>query len=112
LWHQLNHAAQYLSDENNQIGGLVMTDSPVLSVHIPPAFRIYTGGHGEITASGDTVAELLNSVCHEFPAIGSHLLTNDGQLQTQLDLYLGGERILDLATPIDMQEVLSVVTVR
>ncbi len=89
-----------------------MIDSPVVYVRIPPAFQGYAGGHSEITASGDTVTELLESVCHEYPAICSHLMTQDGKLDSKFDLYLGGQSIADIDTPIDMQEVLSIVHTR
>jgi hypothetical protein len=89
-----------------------MIDSPVVSVHIPVAFRAYAGGHEEVLASGETVAELLESVCHEYPAICSHLLTSDGKVQPKLDLYLGGQSVSDLATAVDMEEVLSIVPTR
>ncbi len=91
-----------------------MFDSPVVSVHLPLVLRTYAGGHGEITASGDTVGELLDAVAHEYPLIRSHLLSSEGHLSPGLALYLGGQevsRLQGLATPITVEEVLSIVPV-
>lgn len=89
-----------------------MIDSPVVSVHIPGVLRTYVDGHEEITVSGDTVGDLLEAVGHEYPAVRSHLLSAEGGLAPRLVLYLGGRSISDLqglATPVDLEEVLSIV---
>lgn len=89
-----------------------MFDSPVVSVHIPPTLRSLAGGHDEITASGDTVGELLEAVVHEYPDIRSSLIASDGQLQPGLVVFLGGRSVRELqglSTPVDQEEVLSIV---
>jgi len=91
-----------------------MFDSPVVSVHIPQALRSFAGGHEEITASGDTVGEVLEAVGHEYPAIRSHLMPVDGGLPAGVAIYLGPRSIRDmqgLATPIELAETLSIVAV-
>lgn len=89
-----------------------MFDSPVVSVHIPPVLRSLAGGHDEITASGDTVGELLEAVAHEYPGIRSSLIAGDGQLQSGLVMFLGGRSVRELQgldTPVDQEEVLSII---
>ncbi len=89
-----------------------MFESPVVSVHIPPALRSYAGGHDEIIASGDTVGELLDSLGHEYPEIRSRLISAEGSLMPGLAFYLGGSSLRELqglATPIGQEEVLSIV---
>lgn len=89
-----------------------MFDSPVVTIHIPPALRSYAGGHDEITVSGDTVGELLEALGHEHPAIRSHLVGEDGGLRPGLAVYLGGRSVRDLQgleTPVELEEVLSIV---
>lgn len=91
-----------------------MFDSPVVSVHIPPVLRGFAGGREEITASGDTVGEVLQAVGHEFPAIQSHLMLPDGGVPEGVAIFLGPRSIGDLqglATPIDLEETLSIVSV-
>jgi molybdopterin converting factor small subunit len=91
-----------------------MFDSPVVSVHIPLALRAFSGGHDEIMASGDTVGEVLVAVGHEFPAIRDYLMSPGGDLQPGVAVFLGPRSIREmqgLATPIDLEEVLSIVPI-
>ena len=89
-----------------------MFESPVLSVHIPLALRNFVGNHDEITASGDTVRDVLEALSHEYPAIRSHLMSGSGELLPGLAVFLGARSIGDLdglATAIEQEEVLSIV---
>ena len=89
-----------------------MFDSPVVSVHIPLALRSFAGGRNEITASGDTVGEVLEAVGHEYPAIRSHLMSSEGDLQAGVAVFLGPRSIGELQgleTPIELAETLSIV---
>jgi molybdopterin converting factor small subunit len=91
-----------------------MFDSPVVSVHIPPALRSFVGGRNEITASGDTVGEVLDAVGHEYPAILSHLMSPEGELQAGMAVFLGPRSIREmqgLATPVELAETLSIVPI-
>lgn len=65
-----------------------------------------------MTASGDTVGEILEAVAHEHPAIRSFLLAADGGLQSGVAVFLGARSIRDLQglqTPIELEEVISLV---
>ncbi|NTV69518.1 MAG: MoaD/ThiS family protein [Azonexaceae bacterium] len=91
-----------------------MFDSPVVSVHIPQALRSFAGGQHEIMASGDTVGEVLEAVGHEYPAIRSHLMSSEGELQSGVAVFLGPRSIREmqgLATPIELAETLSIVPI-
>lgn len=91
-----------------------MFDSPVVSVHIPQALRAFAGGHDEITASGDTVGEVIDALGHEYPAIRSSLISAGGELQPGVAVFLGARSVRELqglATPIDQEEVLSIVPI-
>ena len=91
-----------------------MFDSPVVSVHIPLALRAFAAGHDAVTASGDTVGEVLDAVGHEFPAIRSYLMSPDGDLQPGVAIFLGPRSIRELQglkTPIELEETLSIVPV-
>jgi len=71
-----------------------MFDSPVVSVHIPPPLRTLAGGHAEITASGDTVGEILDAVANEYPAFRPVLRAADGSLAPGLG---AGDSVLRLS---------------
>jgi hypothetical protein len=90
----------------------MISESPVVTVHIPPPLRTYTGGYEEITASGDTVLEAIEAVCHEHPTIRPLLLAADGRLAEGVSLYLGSTSVAELqglATPLALEELVSIV---
>lgn len=90
----------------------MLGESPVVTVHIPPLLRPYAGGNEETTASGDTVADVLDAVGHEFPALRPHVMQADGSLARDIAVYLGPTCIDDLqglATPVALEELVSIV---
>jgi len=90
----------------------MLSDSPVVTVHIPAILRSYAAGRAEIMASGDTVGEILEAISHEYPAIRSHLMLGKSELAPGLAVFLGGRSVRDLQgleTPIDQAELISVV---
>ena len=93
---------------------MLMSEYPVVSVHIPPILRPLAEGRDEIMASGETVAEVLEAVGHEYPALGESLLCADGSLADGLAVYLGGTVLHgreSLTMPVDQEEVVSIVAV-
>ena len=93
---------------------MLMSEYPVVSVHIPPILRPLAEGRDEIMASGETVGEVLEAVGHEYPALGESLLCADGSLADGLAVYLGGTVLHgreSLTMPVDQEEVVSIVVV-
>jgi len=92
----------------------MISESPVVTVHIPPLLRPHVEGHDEVTASGDTVGEVLEAVGHEYPGFRSKVLLDDGNLVSGLAVYLGATSVRNLqglATPVQMEELVSIVPV-
>jgi len=90
----------------------MLGDSPVVTVHIPAPLRALAGGHTELMASGDTVGEIFETIGHEYPAIRSRLIQGDGGLAQGLSVFLGARSVRNLeglATPIEQEELISVV---
>lgn len=90
----------------------MLCESPVVTVHIPPELRPYAGGHAEITASGDTVGEIIEAAGHECPMLRPHLLAVDGSLRPGLAVYLGASSVNSLqglATPVAQEELVTIV---
>lgn len=90
----------------------MISESPVVTVHIPLPLRSYTGGYEEITASGDTVLEAIEAVCREHPAVEPLLLSADGHLAAGISLYLGATSVVELqglATPLMLEELISII---
>ena len=89
---------------------MLMSEYPVVSVHIPPILAALTGGRDEVTASGETVGEVLQTVGRVWPAFYSRVLCGDGSLAAGLCVYLGGRPLLQgLTTPVEPETVLSLV---
>jgi len=89
-----------------------MFEASVVSVHIPPAFRGYVGGHDEVLVSAETVGELLEAVGHEYPSFIAKAMSADGGLAPGLQLFFGAHTITDtpgLAIPVALEEILSIV---
>lgn len=90
----------------------MISESPVVTVHIPPLLRPHVDGHDEVTASGDTVGEVLEAVGHEYPDFRSKVLLADGNLVSGFAVYLGPTSVRNLqglATPVQMEELVSIV---
>ncbi len=93
---------------------MLMSEYPVVSVHIPPILRPLAEGRDEIMASGETVGEVLEAVGHEYPALGESLFCADGSLADGLAVYFGGTVLHgreSLTMPVDQEEVVSIVAV-
>ena len=91
---------------------MMLSEFPVVTVHIPPALRRYAAGHEEVMASGETVGEILAAIGREYPAFAAHLIGPDGTLVPGLAVYLGATSVRDLqglATPVAMEELVSIV---
>lgn len=89
---------------------MLMSEYPVVSVHIPPALQASTGGHEAVMASGETVGEVLCAVGHTYPAFARQVLCGDGRLADGLCVYLGGLPLgSGLPTPVEADAVISLV---
>jgi len=72
-----------------------------VSVRIPTILRTYTGGESEVTATGTTLAEVLEDLDARFSGIKGRILDETGELRRFVNVYVGSEdvRFLDsLAT--------------
>jgi molybdopterin converting factor small subunit len=90
----------------------MISESPVVTVHIPPPLRSYVGGNEEVTASGDTVGEVLEAVSNEYPAFRAQVLSVEGNIVPGWAVYLGPSSVRNLqglATPVAMEELVSIV---
>ena len=90
----------------------MLSEFPVVTVHIPPALRQFADGHEEVMASGETVGDILLAIGREYPAFHSRLIRADGTLTPGLTIYLGPTSVRELqglATPVQMEELVSIV---
>jgi molybdopterin synthase sulfur carrier subunit len=83
-----------------------------VSVRIPTILRTYTNGESEVTASGDTLAAVLDDLDANFAGIKGRVLDEAGQLRRFVNVYVGNDdvRFLDnLATPTPEGTQISVI---
>jgi molybdopterin synthase sulfur carrier subunit len=67
------------------------------TIKIPPVLRPSVGGEKQVTAGGDNVGAVLQSLAEQHPATQSQLFSGDGQLNRYVNVYLNDEdvRVLD-----------------
>ena len=73
-----------------------------VSVRIPTILRTYTGGESEVTASGATLAEVLDDLDASYAGIKGRVLDEQGQLRRFVNVYVGNDDVRfldDLQTP-------------
>jgi molybdopterin synthase sulfur carrier subunit len=72
------------------------------TIRIPPTLREQTGGEATISASGETVRELLDDLTGRFPALRDRIYA-EGELARFVNVYVGGEDVRTkdgLETPV------------
>ncbi|WP_435746309.1 MoaD/ThiS family protein [Nocardioides sp. SYSU DS0663] len=73
-----------------------------VSVRIPTILRTYTGGESEVTATGGTLAEVLDDLDSSYTGIKGRILDDNGALRRFVNVYVGNDDVRfldDLATP-------------
>jgi molybdopterin synthase sulfur carrier subunit len=72
-------------------------------VRIPQVLRAAAGGNKQLELPGSSVGDLVQSLVTEYPSLRGQLLTDDGELNRFVNVYVNGQdvRYLDgLATPV------------
>ncbi|GAC1330591.1 MAG: MoaD/ThiS family protein [Mycobacteriales bacterium] len=75
-----------------------------VSVRIPTILRPLTGGAAEVSAEGQTLAEVIKHLEADHPGIAARLLDDAGKLRRFVNVYVGDEDVrfasgLDTPTP-------------
>ncbi|MDQ6522002.1 MoaD/ThiS family protein [Nocardioides sp. LHD-245] len=71
-------------------------------VRIPTILRTYTGGDSEVSATGATLAEVLDDLDASYAGIKGRILDEDGKLRRFVNVYVNNDDVRfeqDLATP-------------
>ncbi len=69
------------------------------TIRIPTPLRPYTGGNKEIQVQADTVERALQQLLDQFPALKPHLLDEEGQLRSYVNVFLNDTDIRQLQGP-------------
>jgi len=76
-------------------------------VWIPQVLRAQTGGNKQIDLAGASVGELVTGLVEQYPSLRGQLLTDDGELNRFVNVYVNGQdvRYLNgLATPVEARD--------
>lgn len=83
-----------------------------VTITIPTALRQYAGGNASVSLTADTVGALLRGLIEQHPALGKHLLTEQGALRSFVNVYVGDEDIRYLdgeETPLKDGDTVSII---
>jgi len=64
-----------------------------VSVRIPTILRSYTGEQSQVTAEGDTLAAVLDSLETSFPGIRARVVDDSGALRRFVNIYVAEEDV-------------------
>ena len=76
-------------------------------VRIPTVLRPQVGGEKQLELDGGTVAQLVESLVERFPALRSQLLTENGELNRFVNVYVNGQDVRylqGLETPVQPRD--------
>jgi sulfur-carrier protein len=88
------------------------TTATSIVIHVPTALRPQAGGKESVTATGNSVRELLASLTTQFPELGKRLFKTEGELNRFINIYVNDEDIRfdrNLDTPIKSGDEVSIV---
>lgn len=75
-----------------------------VSVRIPTILRSYTNDQSQVTADGDTLSAVIESLEGTYPGIKARIVDEDGKLRRFVNIYVAEEDVrfssgLDTKTP-------------
>ena len=73
-----------------------MTANGTISVLIPAPLRRYTGGESKVTASGATVADLLETLEASYPGLKERIVEDDGEIRRFVNVFVNGQNVRKL----------------
>ena len=65
-------------------------------VRFPALMKFYVDNQSEFSASGSTVAELLEDILARYPGLKSHLFDENGELRRHFNIFVNGVHIRDM----------------
>lgn len=83
-----------------------------VTIAIPTALRQYAGNQAAITVEAGTAGDILAQLVELHPALGKQLYSEQGQLRSFVNIYVGDEDIRYLqgvATPVPNGETVSII---
>ena len=82
------------------------------TVRIPPVLRGAALGEKQVEVDGATVGEVLATLVARYPALGTQLMTDDGELNRFVNVYVDGQDVRYLqerATPVSPTDTIIIL---
>ncbi|MEZ4532307.1 MAG: ubiquitin-like small modifier protein 1 [Thermomicrobiales bacterium] len=73
-----------------------MSTTTNVLVLIPAPLRRYTGGEPKVTASGATIADLIDNLDIAYPGIRDRIVENDGEIRRFVNVFVNGNNVRKL----------------
>ncbi|HXW83217.1 MAG TPA: ubiquitin-like small modifier protein 1 [Candidatus Binataceae bacterium] len=64
-----------------------------VKVRVPTPLRRFTGGVGEVTAEGGTLAAVIEDLERRHPGMRERLMDDKGELRRFVNIYINGEDV-------------------
>lgn len=83
-----------------------------VTISIPTALRQYANGNSSVVLEPSSVGQLLSQLLEQFPQLGKQLYSEQGQLRSFVNVYVGDEDIRYLQgteTPVPDGETVSII---
>ncbi len=64
-----------------------------VSVRIPTILRTYTGGESEVSATGDTLSDVLDDLDASYSGIRGRIIDESGALRRFVNVYVGNDDV-------------------
>ena len=71
-----------------------------MRIHIPSALRSYTHQLSEVRADGDTLAEVLSALDHQYPGFRFRIVTEQEAIRPHIRIFVNDEQTPHLAAPL------------
>lgn len=82
-----------------------------MKVRIPTPLRSYTGNQATVDVAGTTLGDLVDDLDRQYPGIGFRMVDEQGRLRQHMIIFVNGERVRDLSTPVADQDDVALMQV-
>ena len=82
------------------------------SVRIPVLLRTLTGGQEVITATGESILQIIDDIDHQYPGLKDRICESETKVRRFVNIFLNEEDIRfleDLQTPVTEKDELSII---
>lgn len=82
------------------------------TIIIPTPLRKFTNNNARVEIKGDTIADTVNELTLNFPELKKHILDDQGQIRSFVNIFVGDHDIRDLQqekTTVKEDAVISIV---